>query len=349
MLAPTRTVHTEISLDLGRAAGAAAPSRPRAHRRRPGGARAGRRRAGRRRPGRGGRRRPPSRTAIRWTGRRRSPTLLRLARRDVVVPGHGAPRRPRSRRAQHAQLTELAWLIRDGARRRRAGRRGRRRAPFGPRAALVAVRRGYAELTGDTDGWPGAAAWSARASGGGPKRAAPPGCRVGIERRRPATRRPVRPPAARTRPARPAGLMPARRRRAGRRPARPSPSRPRRWRRPPVPAGAGTSTGSPPAATSAPRAPRVTTTAAAPSARRARPPARPAVRVEQRASAALSLTRWAPAANSATTARRSSSAAGPVSRVGRTFGSKTRRAGLSDQARRAAASTGGQSSAIEPQ
>ncbi|WP_442933713.1 hypothetical protein [Micromonospora sp. CPCC 206060] len=44
----------------------------------------------------------------------------------------------------------LAWLIRDGHADGAPAERLAARAPFGPRAALAAVRRGYAELTGDT-------------------------------------------------------------------------------------------------------------------------------------------------------------------------------------------------------
>jgi glyoxylase-like metal-dependent hydrolase (beta-lactamase superfamily II) len=65
----------------------------------------------------------------------------------AVVPGHGAVVDRPFVDAQHDELAALAWLIReahaDGARPEAVAAK----APFGPRAALVAVRRGYAELS----------------------------------------------------------------------------------------------------------------------------------------------------------------------------------------------------------
>jgi glyoxylase-like metal-dependent hydrolase (beta-lactamase superfamily II) len=77
--------------------------------------------------------------------------MLRLATpHTVVVPGHGAPVTETYVRAQHEQFAALAWLIRDGHADGAPAERVAARAPFGPRAALAATRRGYAELAGDT-------------------------------------------------------------------------------------------------------------------------------------------------------------------------------------------------------
>ena len=76
--------------------------------------------------------------------------LLRLATpRTTVVPGHGAVVDVDRVHAQHADLTTLAWLIRDGHADDVPPERVAAQAPFGPRPALTAVHRGYAELTGD--------------------------------------------------------------------------------------------------------------------------------------------------------------------------------------------------------
>ncbi|MGK5741687.1 MBL fold metallo-hydrolase [Micromonospora sp. URMC 103] len=73
--------------------------------------------------------------------------LLRLTTpATVVVPGHGTPVGVAFVRAQQRQLAELAGRIRDGHRDRLPPERVAAGAPFGPRAALVAVQRGYAEL-----------------------------------------------------------------------------------------------------------------------------------------------------------------------------------------------------------
>ncbi|MDO3703427.1 MBL fold metallo-hydrolase [Micromonospora sp. C28SCA-DRY-2] len=75
--------------------------------------------------------------------------LLRLTTPStVVVPGHGEPVDAEFVRAQHAQLVELAWLIRAGHTGGAPPERVAAEAPFGARPALAAARRGYAELDG---------------------------------------------------------------------------------------------------------------------------------------------------------------------------------------------------------
>ncbi|WP_229400016.1 MBL fold metallo-hydrolase [Micromonospora okii] len=75
--------------------------------------------------------------------------LLRLTTPGtVVVPGHGELVDPGFVRAQQGQLAELARLIRAGHADGAPPERVAAEAPFGPRAALVATRRGYAELDG---------------------------------------------------------------------------------------------------------------------------------------------------------------------------------------------------------
>jgi glyoxylase-like metal-dependent hydrolase (beta-lactamase superfamily II) len=75
--------------------------------------------------------------------------LLRLASpATVVVPGHGAPVGSEFVRGQHADLTALEWLIRDGHADGATVAKVAAKAPFGPEAARVAVERGYAELSG---------------------------------------------------------------------------------------------------------------------------------------------------------------------------------------------------------
>ncbi|MEU4781404.1 MBL fold metallo-hydrolase [Micromonospora sp. NPDC023633] len=66
----------------------------------------------------------------------------------VVVPGHGEPVDAGFVRAQHAQLVELARLIRAGHAGGAPPERVAAEAPFGARPALHAARRGYAELDG---------------------------------------------------------------------------------------------------------------------------------------------------------------------------------------------------------
>ncbi|MGC5331305.1 MBL fold metallo-hydrolase [Micromonospora sp. DT62] len=75
--------------------------------------------------------------------------LLRMTTpATVVVPGHGEPVDAAFVRAQHAQLVELAWLIRAGHTGGAPPERVAAEAPFGARPALHAARRGYAELDG---------------------------------------------------------------------------------------------------------------------------------------------------------------------------------------------------------
>lgn len=66
----------------------------------------------------------------------------------VVVPGHGSIVDMDFVRAQHDQLTELSWLIRDGHRDGAPIEAVAARSSFGPDAALLAVKRGYLELDG---------------------------------------------------------------------------------------------------------------------------------------------------------------------------------------------------------
>jgi glyoxylase-like metal-dependent hydrolase (beta-lactamase superfamily II) len=66
----------------------------------------------------------------------------------VVVPGHGAIVDPDFVRAQHAELTTLEWLIRDGFADRARIDEVAAKAPFGSEVARVAVERGYAEMSG---------------------------------------------------------------------------------------------------------------------------------------------------------------------------------------------------------
>jgi glyoxylase-like metal-dependent hydrolase (beta-lactamase superfamily II) len=74
--------------------------------------------------------------------------LLRLTGPGtVIVPGHGELVDVEFVRAQHAQLAELAWLIRAGHTAGAPPERVAAQAPFGARAALTAARRGYADLT----------------------------------------------------------------------------------------------------------------------------------------------------------------------------------------------------------
>jgi glyoxylase-like metal-dependent hydrolase (beta-lactamase superfamily II) len=75
--------------------------------------------------------------------------LLHLAGpRTVVIPGHGAVVDRDFVTGQHADLAALAWLIREGDAAGAPAGTVAAKAPFGPEAALVAVRRGYDELAG---------------------------------------------------------------------------------------------------------------------------------------------------------------------------------------------------------
>jgi glyoxylase-like metal-dependent hydrolase (beta-lactamase superfamily II) len=75
--------------------------------------------------------------------------LARLTPRAVVVPGHGAVVDAAFVQAQHVDLSRLDWLIRDGHADRVDAVKVAANSPFGQPGSLVAVRRGYAELTGD--------------------------------------------------------------------------------------------------------------------------------------------------------------------------------------------------------
>lgn len=66
----------------------------------------------------------------------------------AVVPGHGSVVGHNFVRGQHEELAALAWVIRDGHADGAPAASVAAKAPFGPDAALVAVRRGYAELSG---------------------------------------------------------------------------------------------------------------------------------------------------------------------------------------------------------
>ncbi|MGH3728598.1 MAG: MBL fold metallo-hydrolase [Micromonosporaceae bacterium] len=67
---------------------------------------------------------------------------------EVVVPGHGALVDHDFVTEQHDQLTQLAWLIREGHADGAPAERVAAKAPFGTDVALTAVKRGYAELSG---------------------------------------------------------------------------------------------------------------------------------------------------------------------------------------------------------
>jgi glyoxylase-like metal-dependent hydrolase (beta-lactamase superfamily II) len=67
---------------------------------------------------------------------------------SVVIPGHGAVVDAAFVDRQRAELSRLEWLIRDGDRNLASAQEVAAGAPFGPDAALVAVRRGYAVLSG---------------------------------------------------------------------------------------------------------------------------------------------------------------------------------------------------------
>jgi glyoxylase-like metal-dependent hydrolase (beta-lactamase superfamily II) len=71
-----------------------------------------------------------------------------LAEDTVVVPGHGAPVAKAYVQTQHAQLSQLDWLIREGHYNNALPDKVAEHAPFGPPQALLAVQRGYAELNG---------------------------------------------------------------------------------------------------------------------------------------------------------------------------------------------------------
>jgi glyoxylase-like metal-dependent hydrolase (beta-lactamase superfamily II) len=72
----------------------------------------------------------------------------RLGPGTVVVPGHGSPVDAAFVAAQHAELTALAWLIRDGHGDGAPADAVAAKAGYDRATALTAVRRGYAELAG---------------------------------------------------------------------------------------------------------------------------------------------------------------------------------------------------------
>jgi glyoxylase-like metal-dependent hydrolase (beta-lactamase superfamily II) len=74
--------------------------------------------------------------------------LGHLTAKTVVVPGHGALVDAAFVGAQHADLSQLDWLIRDGHLDRVDAEKVAARSPFGLEASRHAVRRGYAELNG---------------------------------------------------------------------------------------------------------------------------------------------------------------------------------------------------------
>jgi glyoxylase-like metal-dependent hydrolase (beta-lactamase superfamily II) len=74
--------------------------------------------------------------------------IQQLGPATVLVPGHGTPVDRAFAQAQHAALTELDWLIRDGDADGAPAQAIAARSPFGAQASLVAVKRGYAELSG---------------------------------------------------------------------------------------------------------------------------------------------------------------------------------------------------------
>jgi glyoxylase-like metal-dependent hydrolase (beta-lactamase superfamily II) len=65
-----------------------------------------------------------------------------------VVPGHGSLVGLDFVRAQHDELTQLAWLIREGHSDGALPEAVAGKAPFPPDVALTAIKRGYAELAG---------------------------------------------------------------------------------------------------------------------------------------------------------------------------------------------------------
>ena len=71
-------------------------------------------------------------------------------RQTTVVPGHGRLVGREFVTAQHRDLASLAWLIREGDADGAPAEAVASAAPFGPEPALVAARRGYAELSGQT-------------------------------------------------------------------------------------------------------------------------------------------------------------------------------------------------------
>jgi glyoxylase-like metal-dependent hydrolase (beta-lactamase superfamily II) len=74
--------------------------------------------------------------------------LTRLTETGPVVPGHGAVVDAAFVREQHQQLTALDWLIREGDADGAPIERVAKQSPFDLDTSLIAVRRGYDQLTG---------------------------------------------------------------------------------------------------------------------------------------------------------------------------------------------------------
>jgi glyoxylase-like metal-dependent hydrolase (beta-lactamase superfamily II) len=74
--------------------------------------------------------------------------IRQMTQATIVVPGHGPAVDVDFVRAQHDDLTELAWLIREGHADGASAEAIAAKAPFGAETALIAVRRGLAELGG---------------------------------------------------------------------------------------------------------------------------------------------------------------------------------------------------------
>ena len=65
-----------------------------------------------------------------------------------MIPGHGTVVDKAFVREQHEQLTALDWLIREGDADGAPMQRVAAKSPFDLDVSLVAVRRGYDQLTG---------------------------------------------------------------------------------------------------------------------------------------------------------------------------------------------------------
>jgi glyoxylase-like metal-dependent hydrolase (beta-lactamase superfamily II) len=74
--------------------------------------------------------------------------LPALSTDTVVVPGHGDLVDRDYVRSQHGELSQLDWAIRDGHRDGALAETVAAKAPYDLATALVAVKRGYAELSG---------------------------------------------------------------------------------------------------------------------------------------------------------------------------------------------------------
>jgi glyoxylase-like metal-dependent hydrolase (beta-lactamase superfamily II) len=74
--------------------------------------------------------------------------LLHLATSATVVPGHGGLVDADFVRAQHDELTELSWLIRAGHADSAPAEEVAAKAPYPAPVAVVAIERGYLQLSG---------------------------------------------------------------------------------------------------------------------------------------------------------------------------------------------------------